>query len=115
MWMTSNLVMLIQRSMTNFCKWLEEKYRDLTINFVKATRGKLHDYLAINLDYQIPGLVRINKVNYVKAMVDEFPDKLGLSNCPWNGNLFKFDQANPALSKEKSEQFHTFVAKGLFL
>jgi hypothetical protein len=37
----------------NFHCWLEKMYGDLT-NHVKAVRGKLHDYLAMILDYTTP-------------------------------------------------------------
>ena len=99
----------------DFHKWLEKTYGDPNIGQVKAVRGKVHDYLAMNLDYQITGVVKINMVNYVKTMIEEFPEKVGNSTCPWNANLFKVDQKSPKLSKEKAEIFHTFVAKGLFL
>ena len=36
------------------------------------------------------------------------------ANCPWSENLFKVDPKSPRLNKLKSEQFHAFVAKGLF-
>jgi hypothetical protein len=69
----------------------------------------------MNLDYQIPGVVRIDMVNYVKGMIEEFPEELQEMSCPWNSHLFKVDPKSPMLAKEKAEMFHTFVAKGLFL
>jgi hypothetical protein len=94
---------------------LEKTYGDPNIGQVKAVRGKLHDYLAMNLDYQIPGVVKVNMVNYVKGMIEDFPEEIENSSCPWNNNLFKVDQKSPTLSKKQAEEFHTFVAKGLFL
>jgi hypothetical protein len=42
-----------------FHQWLEKKYGDPNIGQFKAVRGERHDYLAMNLDYQIPGVVKI--------------------------------------------------------
>ena len=99
----------------DFHKWLEGKYGDPKLAMVKAVRGKRHDYLAMNLDYSIPGKLKVDMITYVKNMVDEFPEEITPSKCPWNGNLFKVDEKGTKLNKEKHELFHTFVAKGLFV
>lgn len=101
---------------TKFLKWLEEKYGDTKLGQVKAVRGKRHDYLGMVLDYGDPGQVKIDMTEYVKSMINDFPEEIDNKkvNCPWNENLFKVDPKSPRLNKIKSEQFHTFVAKGLF-
>jgi Reverse transcriptase (RNA-dependent DNA polymerase) len=96
-----------------FHKWLEKTYGDPKAQ-VKAVRGKLHDYLAMNLHFEEKGKLKVDMVDYIKSMVKEFPEELGKATCPWNENLFKVDPKSPKLSKEKKELFHTFVAKGLF-
>ena len=98
-----------------FHEWLEKKYGDPKLAKVKAVRGKKHDYLAMNLDFSTPGKLKVDMVNYVKSMVDDFPEEITPSKCPWNDNLFKVDEKGKRLDKEKHEIFHTFVAKGLFL
>lgn len=100
-----------------FAKWLEDKYGDETIGQVKATRGKIHDYLGMTLEYSENGEVKVNMQDYVKSMVEEFSGDLSGKQvvCPWNENLFKVDNNKPALDKERHEEFHGFVAKGLFL
>jgi hypothetical protein len=40
-----------------FYKWLESMYGDPKLPPVKATRGKIHEYLAMKLDYSTPGVV----------------------------------------------------------
>jgi hypothetical protein len=82
---------------------------------VKATRGNIHEYLAMKLDYSQEKINKINMVDNVKEMVNDFQEEISKSNYPWNENLFKVDNKRPLLSKEKRELFHTFVAKGLFL
>lgn len=99
-----------------FHQWLELKYRDPKINKVKAVRGKQHDYWAMNLDYSILGEVKVDMVDYVKGMVQDFPEELNDKViCPWNESLFKINQNSLTLSKSKAEEFHIFVAKGLFV
>jgi hypothetical protein len=90
-------------------------YGDEKIAPVKATRGKVHEYLAMKLDYSENGVIKVNMVDYVNAMVNDFPEAIPKSNYLWNKNLFKLDAKSPALCKEKKEMFHTFVTKGLFL
>jgi hypothetical protein len=44
-------------------------------------------------------------------MIDDFPEEVQETPCPWNGNLFMVDTNSPDLA----ELLHTFVAIGLFL
>ena len=46
--------------------------RDKT-GHVKVVRGPKHDYLAMILDYSVPGKLILDMKYYVKAMLDEFP------------------------------------------
>jgi hypothetical protein len=98
-----------------FLKWIKEKYGK--IGEVKVTRGKLHDYLGMTLDYKTKGEVSIDMTQYVQAMVDNFPEQLSGKEIvsPWNENLFKVKDSSPPLSKEMAEKFHTITAQGLFL
>ena len=100
-----------------FHKWLEGTYASDAIGKVKVVRGKCHVYLGMVLDFSIPGKVQVDMVDYTKNMVEDFPKELSTENVtyPWNDNLFKIDESSPALAKPKAEDFHTFVAKALFL
>ena len=54
-------------------------------------------------------------VDYVEDMIEEFPVKLkGTISTPANDSIFKVVEGKP-LSKQRSEVFHTYVAKSLFL
>jgi hypothetical protein len=90
-------------------------YGDHKLAPVKATRGKIHDYLAMKLDYSTPEKLKVDMTDYIKNMVNDFPEEVTKSSYPWNETLFKVDEKTPKLSKEKRELFHTFVAKGLFV
>jgi hypothetical protein len=78
-------------------------YCDKDIAPVKATRGKIHDYLAMKLDFTKKGKLKLDMVDYVDNMVKEFPDELSPSKHPWNKNLFKVELSSKLLLKEKKE------------
>jgi hypothetical protein len=40
---------------------------------VTATRGRVHDYLGMELDYQKRGELKINMTKYVENILNDFP------------------------------------------
>ena len=100
-----------------FAKWLNKKYGEH--KKVAIHRGNKHDYLGMILDYSEKGKVKIDMKTYVKDMIEEFPEKLKSTHTaqtPATENLFSPGKKGvKPLSKEKTEKFHTVVAKGLFL
>lgn len=99
---------------TKFLKWLNKIYGQH--GEVKATRGFVHDYLGMTLDYSEKGKVKIGMTDYIASMVDEFSIKYGpsdIASTPAAEDLFAVGESE-LLEKEKAEEFHTFVAKGLF-
>ena len=104
-----------------FIKWLEQKYTaNPAVRTIKAVRGKVHGYLAMTLDYSVKGQVKVNMMDYVKSMVKDFNDIEDLSKVwktpqPWSEKLFHVNASSPLLDKDKAKQFHTIVAKGLFV
>jgi hypothetical protein len=83
---------------------------------VKVTRGQVHEYLGMKLQYDEKGQVSIDMSEYVKHMLKGFPEeevKHG-SKTPWNENLFRVDAKSPELNGSAKELFHTVVAQGLF-
>jgi len=79
--------------------------------------GKIHDYLGMQLDYTTIGSVAITMYDFVEGLLDEVPDDM--KSCtyasPATGNLFNVRLDVPALGKKASEEFHTMVAKLLYL
>jgi hypothetical protein len=53
-------------------------------------------------------------VNYIKNMVNNFPEDVQEPKCPWNDKLFKVEENANEFQDNKRDLFHTFVAKGLF-
>ena len=100
----------------NVIKWLKGKYEDKEIGKMTVSRGKVHDYLAMGLDFSVPGEVRIRMENYVKEMIESFPDGIeGTSASPAADHLFQVNENGVLLDEKRAEVFHTIVAKGLFL
>jgi hypothetical protein len=95
-----------------FLQWLEKTYASNDIGHVKAIHGNHHDYLAMILDFSIPGVLQVDMTLYVKSMIEEFPDKVsGKTKKPWNENLFKIDPTLKHLKNEQAKVFHIFVMK----
>ena len=85
---------------------------------MKITRGKVHTYLGMNLDYSQDGKVVIDMRDYVKKdMLQEFPSNqlTKKASSPANENLFKVNESSPKLNSAQKDKFHTMVAKGLFV
>jgi hypothetical protein len=97
-----------------FHKWMNKKYGDF--GEVKATRGKIHDYLGMRFDFSEKGKVKIDMIDYVSSMLKDFPVQLrsaDVSPTPAAENLWMVSDA-ALLGKTDAKTFHTFVAKGLF-
>ena len=84
---------------------------------VTTRRGKVDDYLDILIDYTTEGEVKIDMTKYVKDMLQDFPIKFKegqVATSPANEKIFT-GGVGKQIDKARSETFHTFVAKGLFL
>ena len=98
-----------------FEKWLNIKYGKH--GKVTSTRGKVHDYLGMQLDYRKKGQLDICMEKYEKSMIEEFPIKMGskdVARMPAANSLFNYG-TGAKLDTKRAEIFHTTVAKGLFL
>ena len=107
---------LNKKEVDHFMKWINDKYGQITQ--VTVTRGKIHEYLGMKLDYSEPGKLIVDMRDYITTMKEAFPvDELKGKQVksPWTDKLFTIDESSPTLSKEMREQFHTTVAQGLFL
>jgi Reverse transcriptase (RNA-dependent DNA polymerase) len=50
-----------EKLMSEFISWIKEQYGK--IGAVKVTRGKVHEYLGMKLQYEVPGQVSINMID----------------------------------------------------
>ena len=98
-----------------FLKWLNDKYGKH--GEVKATRGPIHEYLGMRFDFSEKGKVKVDLIDYINSMLDEFSVKFGPNDTaptPAAENLFAAGDEDKPLDKERADEFHRFVAKGLF-
>jgi hypothetical protein len=80
------------------------------------TRGRLHDYLGMTLDYSEKGKVKIKMLDYVEKMLADLPGKMdGEAPTPAANHLFLVDDNQTKVDEQKAQFFHTYVAKALFL
>jgi hypothetical protein len=81
-----------------------------------VTRGKVHEYLGMTIDYSEKGKVKFTMIDYIKGMLDELPgDMEGTVTTPASSHLFDVNDDAEKLSDAMSEMFHHNTAKLLFL
>jgi hypothetical protein len=81
-----------------------------------VTRGDIHEYLGMTIDYSTDGKVRIRMDDYVDNLLEGLPEDMdGNASTPAAEHLFKVDENAVKLNVEAAETFHSIVAKSLFL
>ena len=57
------------------------------------SRGKVHEYLGMIIDYSVPGKVMFTMIDYIKSMLSELPkDIYGTAPTPAASHLFEVDE-----------------------
>ena len=103
------------KQVDKFIAYMRKMYEDET-GKVKVTQGKKHKYLGMILDYSETGTVQIDMSDYVEKIIEEFPENIvTTAKTPAGEHLFKADAQSPKLNNKKAEDFHTTIAKCLFL
>ena len=83
---------------------------------ITVTRGKIHEYLGMTLDYSEKGKVKIKMLKYLEKMFADLPDDMdGEAPNPAAKHLFTVDNNQPKVLEEKAPFFPTYTAKSLFL
>jgi hypothetical protein len=94
-------------------EWLKSIYGD----DMRVSRGKKQDYFGMDLDYSVPGEVKITMVDYLKRVITEFPEVIsGGATIPAADRLFTVrseDEIKP-LEEKRAIAFHHCVAQLLF-
>ncbi len=115
-------------------EWLRRDYKSIFKDGsgkMKVSRGKVHKYLGMTLDFTTKGQVKISMVDYVKEVVDAWDKAPQLDNdgfamvksrrgtkgkkCAAPEDLFRIDKDLTKLNTEMSTAFHNIVAKALYL
>ena len=60
-----------ENEVTKMKQWLESEYGEM-----HGSRGKRHDYLGMWLDYSILGKVRIAMEEYLRGVLNDFPEEI---------------------------------------
>jgi hypothetical protein len=91
-----------------FDKWLNHK---------SGEHGKVVSHLGKIHACSVAGKVKIGMIKYVENMLEDFPEILketDISKTPAGDDLFNKGQGK-MLETKRAEEYHTMVAKGLFL
>jgi hypothetical protein len=85
---------------------------------MQVSRGKVHTYLGMKLDFTKPGSVEVSMFDYVDEILATFdkaaPDSKGTKTSAAPSDLFKVDKDAKKLDPRAKDQFHSLVAKVLF-
>jgi hypothetical protein len=77
-----------------------------------VTRGKVHDYLEMTLDFSEKGKIKVIMKDYIQDMLDElFSDMDGESATPAGEHLFTVNENPVPLDEATSQMFHTNTVK----
>jgi hypothetical protein len=92
---------------TTILNLLDAKYGQEVVGGERAalpiSRGRLHDYLGMTLDYSKPGHIKLIMVDYVDKILEEMPkDMDGTATLPAAGYLFKIVDGVAALDDTTS-------------
>jgi hypothetical protein len=76
------------------------------------TRGKMHDYLGMALDYTEKGKVKIKMIDYLERMFRDLPIEFqeefsGEASSPAVNHLFTVDDNQTKLDETRAQFFHT--------
>ena len=72
---------------------------------LSVSRGKVHDYLGMNLDFRVKGELRIDMEHYIDMMLHDAPEDMeGVSNTPAAAHLFKTNSENPKLLNDQKKR-----------
>jgi hypothetical protein len=89
----------------NFIRQLEEEFgKEAPMNI---SRGKVHDYLGMILDFRTPGELRVDMVDYVKGILSEVPEDMrkGRASSPAANHLFNTRDDAAKITLEQADAY----------
>ncbi len=100
----------LQNVVTQTLDWLESKYGK-----IRTTRGKVHTYFRMKLNYSNAGEVKLSMVDYLKEAIESFPEQISRSVAsPVANHLFKVNEKCDKLNDSRGWIFHNLVTKLLW-
>jgi hypothetical protein len=116
LWHVDNLKIshLDENVVSSIIEVLNERYGKITPLVV--TRGKIHDYLGMTLDFSTDKGCIVRMDDYVESVLDEaLVDMDGEAETPAAEHLFMVRETAPKVTKEVRELFRSLTARLLFL
>jgi hypothetical protein len=96
---------------TEVIRKIEERFGNMMV-----TRGKEHVFLGMNVTFNDDGTVTIKMKDYVKEAISDFGEDITKSaTTPAKRDLFEINEGSKELTIEKSEVFHSVMAKLLYV
>jgi hypothetical protein len=107
--------------MDNTIEYLRQEYESIFEDGSGATvvsRGNIHKYLGMNLDYTVRGQVKITMFDYINEIITAFdkaePKVGGTKTSAAPDSIFKVDESCEKLKQDKAVEFHKLVANTLY-
>jgi hypothetical protein len=101
-------------------KYLQQEYESIFEDGsgeMTVSRGKVHKYLGMSLNYTTPGQVKVTMFDYIDEILTAFdkaePKSAGTKTTAAPDDLFKVDEDCKKLHSNKVVEFHNLVAKTL--
>jgi hypothetical protein len=100
---------------------ISEMLKELNLKYGKesplvVTRGLIHEYLGMTLDYSQSGKCRISMDGYVQKIIEEhLPKDMAHASTPAASHLFEVNDKQVKLDLQQSNLLHQVTAKLLFL
>jgi hypothetical protein len=74
-----------ENEVTRVITWLKTIYGE----DMRVSRGRVHDYLGMTLDFTNKGEVKFTMINYLKGVINDFPEIItGMAITPATTNIF---------------------------
>jgi hypothetical protein len=112
---------LKKKLMDTMIEYLRQEYESIfedRTGAMTVSRGKIHKYLGMTLDYTVRGQVKITMFDYIDEILTAFdkeePKGRGTNTSAAPDSLFKVDESCAKLAKNKDVDFHNLVAKTLY-
>jgi hypothetical protein len=109
------------RANNNIIDWLHREYKSIFEDgsgIMTVSRGRVHKYLGMTLDYTVRGRVNISMFDYIDETINAFdkaePKGGGTKSSAAPDDLFKVDEDREKLTPEKAIEFQNLVAKTLY-
>jgi hypothetical protein len=107
--------------MNSMIEYLRQEYESIFEDgsgAMTASRGKIHKYIGMTLDYTIRGQIKITMLDYVNEILIAFekaePKGGGTKTSAAPDSLFKVDENFEKLKQDKAVEFHNLVANTLY-